>query len=255
MDPLRIERLPSLDRPALLAAFSGWSDAGAAATTAVQYVAERSGARGFARIDAEEFLDFTVQRPIVRLDEQKIRSLEWPGWEFLAVDSGQLVFLVGPEPHFRWRTFCETVLRVVRELGVSRVALLGAFLADVPYTDPVPLTGFASDLALLERLHVPVTPYQGPTGIVGTLADALRRESVPFLSLWAAVPHYVAATTNPRGALALLLKLREWLPLPVDLGPLESAAVTFQAKLHEVLETKTELARALHPPKKSETSH
>ncbi|MGH7857310.1 MAG: PAC2 family protein [Candidatus Binatia bacterium] len=255
MDFLTIERRPCVTEPVLLAAFFGWSDAGAAATSAVQYVSERTGAERFARIDGEDLFDFTVQRPTVRLDEQRIRSLDWPGYDLVASESSNLVFLVGPEPHLKWKTFCRSVLHVTREIGVSRIALLGAFLAEVLYSDPVALTGFASDTALLERLKVSPTGYQGPTGIVGSLAETFLRESIPMVSLWAAIPHYIAATPNPRAALALLLKLREWVSLPIDLAPLEGAASTFQAKLLEAVESDSDLTKYLKGLKKTETSH
>jgi predicted ATP-grasp superfamily ATP-dependent carboligase len=140
-------------------------------------------------------------------------------------------------------------------MQIERVVLLGAFLAEVLYTDPVPLTGFSSDPALLARLRVSPTAYQGPTGIVGALADAVRRRSLPLFSLWAAIPHYIAGTPNPRGALALLLKLREWAELPIDLAPLESAAATFQTQLLEAVEGNAELSKYIRNLKKGETSH
>ena len=253
VDALSIDTRPELNHPTLMMAFSGWSDAGSAATNAVQYVSAQLGAQKFATIDGEEFFDFTVQRPLVRLDEQQIRHLQWPGYEFSAARN--LVFATGPEPHLRWRTFSGLVVRLIEELQVERVVLLGAFLAEVLYTDPVPLTGFASDPALLEHLRVSSTAYQGPTGIVGALADALRRKGHSLISLWAAIPHYIAATPNPRGALALLLKLREWMELPIDMAPLESAASTFQAQLLEAVEGNSELASYIHGLKRSETSH
>ncbi|MGH7897040.1 MAG: PAC2 family protein [Candidatus Binatia bacterium] len=253
-DSLSFDHRPELGRPTtLVLAFSGWSDAGTAATTAVHYLANQMGAKKFAAIDGEEFFDFTVQRPIVRLDEQHIRSLEWPSYEFSA--AANLVFAVGPEPHLRWKTFCATIMRLVREVGAERAVLLGAFLAEVMYTDPVPLTGFASDPAAVERLKVSPTSYQGPTGIVGCLADSLRRAALPYVSLWAAIPHYIAATPNPRGALALLLKLREWMELPVDLAPLESAAATFQEQLVAAVENNSQIADYVRTLKRDETSH
>ena len=144
VDGLTIENLPELSAPrTLLIAFSGWSDAGSAATNAVQYVAAQLSAQKFATIDGEEFFDFTVQRPLVKLDEQQIRQLDWPGWQFSAARN--LVFATGPEPHLRWRTFCDLIVRLLEQVQIERVALLGAFLAEVLYTDPVPLTGFSSD--------------------------------------------------------------------------------------------------------------
>jgi predicted ATP-grasp superfamily ATP-dependent carboligase len=252
-DPLTFDERPALTQSVMVLAFGGWSDAGAAATTAVQYVASQVGAKKFATIDGEEFFDFTVQRPIVRLDDQQIRNLTWPGYEFSF--AGNLVLAVGPEPHLHWKTFTKVVLRLAQEVGVARIALPGAFLADVPYADPVPLTGFASDPALIEKLKISPTAYQGPTGIVGTLADSFRRASFPLLSLWAAIPHYIANTPNPRGALALVLKLKEWIDLPIDLGPLEAAAASFQQQLVEAIDSDSELGKYLRTLKKGETSH
>lgn len=246
---------PLLVRPTLLVAYGGWNDAGTAATTAVQYAAEQASAKTFASIDGDEFFDFTMQRPIVRLDDHQIRNLEWPGYEFSAAEGGSFVFSTGPEPHLRWKRFVADVVALARELQVERVALLGSFLAQVVYSDPVPITGFASDRAELERLGIPTTSYQGPTGIVGALADGLRRADFPVISIWAAVPHYIAATPNPRAALALLLKLREWTSLPVDLGPIEAAATTFQGKLLEAVEGDSALANYVRGLRKDEPSH
>jgi predicted ATP-grasp superfamily ATP-dependent carboligase len=255
LDALRFERRPALKEPTLVLAFSGWSDAGAAASTAVTYLASQTGAEKFAAIDGEEFFDFTVQRPMVRLDAQQIRQLTWPTYEFSAADGVDLVFAVGPEPHLRWRSFCGNVVRCAKEVGIARVALLGSFLADVLYSDPVPLTGFASDPAILGRLNVQPTGYEGPTGIAGAIADAFRREGFTIGSLWAAIPHYVAATPNPRGALALVLKLREWIGVTVDLAPLEAAAVAFQSQLVEAVEADADLSKYVRKLRKSETSH
>ncbi|MEA2624736.1 MAG: hypothetical protein QOD06_781 [Candidatus Binatota bacterium] len=255
MDRVRIEAKPALRRPTLVAAFSGWNDAGSSATTAVQYTAERLGATPFASIEGEEFFDFTVQRPMVKLDGNQLRTIEWTDFAFLAEETSDLIFLTAPEPHLRWKTFCESVLHVARETGVQRVALLGSFLAQVVYSDPVPVTGFASDPQALTSLAIAPTTYQGPTGIVGVLADAFRRESIPVVSIWAAVPHYIAATPNPRAALALLLKLRGWLDIALELGPLEAAATMFQSKLLEAIESDRDLSNYVRGLKKDEPSH
>lgn len=253
VDALTIDFRPSVDKPTLVMAFAGWSDAGSAASNAVQYLSTQLSAQKFASIDGEDFFDFTVQRPLVRLDDRQFRQLTWPVYEFASAQN--FVFAVGPEPHLRWKTFCSLVVKLAEELHVGRVVLLGAFLAEVLYTDPVPLTGFASDPALLEKLKISPTTYQGPTGIVGALADAIRRKGLPLLSLWGAIPHYIAGTPNPRGALALLLKLREWIDLPIDTAPLESAAATFQSQLLEAVEGNTELSQYIQGLKKGETSH
>ena len=130
VDALTLESVPELSSPrTLLIAFSGWSDAGSAATNAVQYVAAQMSAQKFASIDGEEFFDFTVQRPLVRLDEQQIRQLDWPGWQFSAARN--LVLATGPEPHLKWQTFCGLVERLLEKMQIERVVLLGAFLGQI----------------------------------------------------------------------------------------------------------------------------
>ena len=252
---MQFERTPDLRAPTVLLAFSGWNDAGLAATTAVQYIAERFEAKRFFALDGEDFYDFTVQRPQVRLDEANVRQITWPTFDFLAADGHRLAFLTAPEPHLHWKRFSAEVVAVCRAIGAERVGLLGSFLAQVVYSDPVPVTGFASDPALLANLRIGTTTYEGPTGIVGVLLDALRRESIPVVSFWAAVPHYIAAAANPRAALALLLKLRDWIELPIDYGPMEAAASTFQAKLLEAVEGDSDLANYVRGLKKDERSH
>src|SRR5439155_19950407 len=115
-----------------------------------------------------------------------------------------VVVLLGVEPGLKWRTFCSEVVDVGRELGVELFLTLGALLADVPHSRPVRVTGTAADAELVPKLGLQRSRYDGPTGIVGVLHDALNKAQMPSASLWAAVPHYVAATPSPKAALGLV---------------------------------------------------
>lgn len=255
-DPLAFESRPPLRRPVLLLAFAGWSDAGAAATTAVRYLAEQLLAKKFASIDPEEFYDFSVQRPLVRLNESKIREIHWPSYDFysaagMGIDR-DFVLGIGVEPQLRWRTFTETMLRFTRECQIETVVTLGAYLDEVLYTRPVPLTGFSTDPQLMEELDLVPSRYQGPTGIIGVLSDAFRNASTPHLSLWASLPHYLSVSPNPRGSLALLLRLAQWLGLRVDTTLLETAAADFQAKINDAVNADPKLSAFVRELKKRE---
>jgi predicted ATP-grasp superfamily ATP-dependent carboligase len=255
-EPLAFDSRPSLRNPVLLLSFAGWSDAGAAATTAVRYLSDQLLAKKFATIDPEEFYDFYRQRPVVRLSESKVREIHWPAYEFyhgpgIGVER-DFVLGVGIEPHLRWRTFTETMLRFASECGVEMVVTLGAYLDEVLYTRPVPLTGFSTDPKLMEELDLTPSRYQGPTGIIGVLADASRKANMPNASLWASLPHYLNVTPNPRGTLALLLRLNQWLGLRVDTGPLERAAADFQAKINEAVNADAKLSAYVRELKKRE---
>ena len=255
-DPLAFDSRPVLRNPVLLLAFAGWSDAGASATTAVRYLADQLLAKKFASIDPEEFYDFYRQRPVVRLNESKIREIHWPSYDFY-IGAGMgverdFILGIGAEPHLRWRTFTETMLRFTRECRVEMIVTLGAFLDEVLYTRPVPLTGFSTDPKLVEQLDLVPSRYQGPTGIVGVLADACRVANVSHLSLWASLPHYLSVSPNPRGTLALLLRLNQWIGLRVDTSPLEKAAADFQAKINDAVNADPKLSAFVRELKKRE---
>jgi predicted ATP-grasp superfamily ATP-dependent carboligase len=256
VDPLIFQSRPSFKNPVLLLAFAGWSDAGAAATTAARYIAEQLLAKKFAHIDPEEFYDFTMQRPVVRLNENKVREIHWPSYDFysgpgMGVDRDFIVG-VGVEPQLRWRSFSETMLRFVRECRIETIVTLGAYLDEVLYTRPVPLTGFSTDPKLMEQLDLVPSRYQGPTGIIGILSDVFRNANLPHLSLWASLPHYLSVTPNPRGSLALLLRLTQWLGLRVDTTLLETAAADFQAKINDAVNADPKLSAFVRELKKRE---
>jgi hypothetical protein len=233
-DALRLFVHPTLRDAPLLLAFQGWNDAGEAATTALRYVARHAGAVPLAEIDCEDFFDFTVERPLVGPGEGVARRIEWPHtlFRYGSMDPDREIVLgFGPEPHLRWRRYCDLVVALVGRLGLRRVLLLGAYLADVVYSRPVAVTGFASDPGVLDASAVGASHYEGPTGIVGVLGDRLRAEGIEFASLWAGIPHYIAASPNPRGALALLERVGALIGLRLDLEPLRAEAVRFEEKV------------------------
>jgi len=237
MQPLQWERRPDgLRAPAIVCAFKGWNDAGDAASTAVQFVGTSLGATRFASIDPEEFYDFQSTRPQVRVDEQGVREITWPVVEVYEARVPRaprdLVLIVGHEPSYRWRTFCQLVVDLAEALGAQLVVSLGALLADVAHTRPIAVTGIASDRTLVDRLDVMSSSYEGPTGIVGALQAACSRAGLPAASLWAAVPHYIASAPNPKAALALVRKLEGLVGVTVDASELEQATLDYERQVN-----------------------
>jgi len=174
-------------------------------------------------------------RPKVRLIDGAVREIVWPAVEIFVARVPRaprdLVLLGGPEPSMRWRTFSSVVADLAEALGVTLVVSLGALLADVPHSLPVPVSGSTSDPGLNERLGLRPTGYEGPTGIVGVLHAAIAARGIPSASLWASVPHYVAAAPNPKAALALLRKLEGLVGVAVDGTELETAAADYERQV------------------------
>jgi hypothetical protein len=251
---LRFHVRPRLSDAALVLAFDGWNDAGESATMAVRFLAEALAPAPLAEIDPEEFLDFTVRRPRVE-GADGARRIVWPGYalRYGSIDAArQLVVGLGPEPHLRWRRFSDLLVELASQLGVRRVLLLGAYLADVLYSRPVAVTGFAVPPERADGLGVARSSYEGPTGIVGVLADAFAGAGLEVVSLWAALPHYISAQPNPRGALALLQAAQPALDLKLDLAPLERAAEDFERRISELVSTDPELAEYVRQLKRRE---
>ena len=239
----------SADEPrqsVMLAAFEGWNDAGGAATAALLHLHDVWGAEEIAAIDPEEYHDFQVNRPVVTASDDGRREITWPTTTVTAVTvpaSGRRVVLVhGIEPSMRWRTFCRELLDIAEREGVTTVVTIGALLADVPHTRPIPMTATSESVGLRAVLDVEQSSYEGPTGIVGVLQHAAAERGMQSVSLWAAVPHYVANAPSPKATLAILARVEELLSDPEPLGELPEEAVAWQHGVDELAAEDAEIA-------------
>jgi proteasome assembly chaperone (PAC2) family protein len=236
---------PSLRDPIIVCAFKGWNDAGEAASAAVEFLCESFGANPLATIDPEDFYDFTAVRPNVRLVEGRSRAIDWPENSFHAAyvpaADRDLIMLRGVEPSLRWKAFCSSIMEVAERMGAGMIVTLGALLADVPHSRPVGITGLASTEGLVERLGFDRTNYEGPTGIVGVLHATCANAGLDSVSLWAPVPHYVAATPNPKAALALVRGFEGIAGIVVDAGTLEAASEDYDRQVTAAVATDPEV--------------
>jgi proteasome assembly chaperone (PAC2) family protein len=230
----------------LVLGYAGWSDGGDAATTAAKSLMSQFEMSRYACIDTEDYLDFTVVRPHTRIGDGEQREIIWPNHEFFSArfegrGSDVLVGL-GVEPHLRWKSYARTVVELVRAARVRLVVLLGAYLDEVIYSQPVQVSAYASNPELFADVDLAMPTYEGPTGIMGVLADALRGEQISTISLWGRIPHYVPTKPNARGALALLNALQRVAGLRLELSTLEKEAADFDARVSELITADPDLA-------------
>jgi proteasome assembly chaperone (PAC2) family protein len=246
VESLHWERdLPQLRSPILVCAFRGWNDAAAAASTALRAIAASLDAEQIATVDPEDYFDFQASRPTITLDEGQTRRIEWPENNLIAARvpaaDRDLVLLDGTEPNLRWRTFSETIATAADALGVEMVVTLGALIAEVAHTLPVPITGLASSQELVDELELERSSYEGPTGIVGVVHDLCRQAGIQSASLWAAVPHYVAAVPNPKAALALLRRLEGLTGIAVEASDLEEETTDYEEQIGRAVAANPEI--------------
>ena len=231
-----------------MAAFTGWNDAGDAASTALTTMIEAWGADALAEIDPESFTDFASVRPQVKLDDDRNRSIVWPtvGVWSASLPGGDVILVLGPEPALRWRLFTEQIVGIAERFGATMAISLGALLADVPHSRPVPLIGTATDDGLMERFELQPSQYEGPTGIVGVLQDALSRAGLPTASLWAAVPGYASQIPSPKASMALVERACSMIGSPAPLSGLASGAAEYDARVAGLIGDDDDMAEYLN---------
>ena len=237
----------------MVIAFSGWNDAGEAATGAASHLLASWTDSStdvvpelIADVDAEDFYDFQVNRPTVYVDDSHIRSLTWPGTQVFGLRTPEIdhdfVIVRGVEPSMKWRTFIGELLSLGEDLDISLVVSLGSLLADVPHTRPIPVTLSAANSGLAKRFDVEMSRYEGPTGILGALQDGCNARDLDAVSLWAAIPHYVASPPCPKATLALLNHLEDLIEINIPEGELPDDARAWELGATQITQEDSEIS-------------
>jgi proteasome assembly chaperone (PAC2) family protein len=240
-----VEAFPKLTNAVLVAAFEGWNDAADAASSVLDHLMSLWPTTLVAALDPEDYYDFQVNRPIVSFGKAGDRRLTWPTTQIAVARADHhrdLVLLRGVEPNMRWRQFCQELVGIADDLGVKQIVSLGALLADVPHTRPIPVSATATDADVAARFELEEPRYEGPTGIVGVFADACQAEGLPTMSVWAAVPHYVSQAPCPKATLAMLGRLEDLLEIPIPVGDLPEEARAWERGVNELSGEDSEIA-------------
>lgn len=230
-------------RPVVVVAFEGWNDAADAATAVVEHLAETYPTEIVFEIDSDDYYDYQIVRPrVVETDDG--REVVWPSASVRVahLPERDVLLVSGPEPNLHWQRFCSTLVSAFRSFEPEMVILLGAMLTDSPHSRPLPVTGNTSDTGLAKSLGLEPSGYEGPTGITGVLGDACHRAGLREVSLWASVPHYVAAPPNPKATLALLARLEDLLDVALRLDDLPELARAWQRGVDELAAEDTEIS-------------
>ena len=230
----------------MLAAFEGWNDAGEAASDALRYLNKLWGGKKVGSIDADEYYDFQFTRPTVRRTASGERKIKWPSTRIYKASAPgtnvDVIFIQGTEPSYKWRAYTAELLVHAEALHVDYVILVGALLADVPHSRPIPVSTSTDDSALRERLNLEASQYEGPVGIVCVLSEVSLLAGIPTVSLWAAVPHYVAQAPSPKAQLALLHRIEELLQVPLDTHELAEESDAWERGVNELATEDPEIA-------------
>lgn len=256
---MEILKIPALRSPVMLIAFSGWNDAAEAATGAASHILsawsdgihaidEQTGfvPELIANVDPEEFYDFQVNRPMVYMDDSHMRTLTWPSTQVFGLQMPQFdfdfVIVRGVEPSMKWKSFTQDLIDLADDLEVSMIVTLGSMLADAPHSRPITVTCSGAHPEIANRLGVEVSKYEGPTGILGVIADACLRRGLDAVSLWAAIPHYASNSPSPKATLALVNALEDLLEVTLPQGELPTGAREWESEVDELAREDSDVA-------------
>lgn len=230
-------------------AFSGWNDAGDAATGAISHLLQlddSTEAELIATFEPEEFYDFQVNRPVVSLDAVRGRVISWPTARVYGLSTPKfpfdLVLVTGPEPSMKWKTFAHELLDLADDLEVALIISVGSLLADIPHTRPISVTASCTNSVLANRLLVSMSNYQGPTGILGIIQDAAATREIDAISLWAAIPHYASISPSPKATLALINTLEDYLDVVLPQADLPDLARSWEIAVDEMASEDSDIA-------------
>jgi proteasome assembly chaperone (PAC2) family protein len=242
---MEILQIPPLRSPVMVFAFGGWNDAGEAATGSASHLLNIWDHSVIGRFDPEDFYDFQVNRPMVYVDDSKIRQITWPTTEVFGILTPQfdfdIVVVKGLEPSMKWKRFTNELLELADDLEVSMILTVGSLLADTPHSRPITVSGSGSHPEIAKRLGVEVSRYEGPTGILGVLQEAAQSRGVDAISLWAAIPHYASSSPSPKATLALINALEDFLNISIPLGDLSEQSRMWETGIDEMSQQDSEL--------------
>ncbi len=238
--------IPELRNPWMIAAFEGWNDAGDAASGVVDHLLDEWDAEVLTELDPEDYYDFQMNRPQIGTDEEGQRFIMWPStviyYARLKNSDRDAILVRGLEPNTRWLQYCSTIIGIAELVGVTDLVTLGSLLADTPHTRPVPITGTTSDPHLGGHLDLQPSRYNGPVGINSVLAEKAAANNISTLSLWAAVPHYLAEPPCPKATLALLGRLEDAMGMPLPQGVLAEMTEAWQRGADDLSDKDEEIA-------------
>lgn len=250
----------------LIVSFQGWSDAGAAATTASSHLASTIEVEPLHVIDCDGYVDMQMHRPVISIDDDGERNLEWPDSRLIgpiqrpgsdsspdeipeinrlrSIDGKplpELFFFDGTEPAHLWQNYTDEVMDLIDTWDFDFVIMLGSMFSDAPHSRPIPITLVSDDPEVRSDYDAQKPNYEGPVGISTVIQQELLRAEIPSLSLWAQIPHYVHSSPSPKATLALLDRLEEILNVVIPRGSLLEDATEWESNINQLASQDSEM--------------
>lgn len=248
--PLRwLGTRPELDNPVLVVMLTGWIDAAGTARAAIDAVESETEMTPIVEFDDDTFVDFRARRPTMELRNGLHEVLHW---ERILLSNGtdqtgrDFLLLSGPEPDMRWHEFIRLVGELAEQLGVSRMAHLGAYPFAVPHSRPPRLSVSSPSADVLAEVSFLRSSVDVPAGAAGALERELHERGIGSLGVWVQVPHYLGQGPYPAASVALLDGLNEATGLVIDAPALRASVLNVRQRIDQRVAENEDHQRMLH---------
>ncbi|MET0143979.1 MAG: PAC2 family protein [Ilumatobacteraceae bacterium] len=231
--------VPTLEDPVLVVMLTGWIDASGAAAAAMSALEKECDALPLISFDDDTYIDYRARRPTLELRDGVSTRLVWAAPEVRHGRDGEgrdVLLLSGPEPDMAWHRFAGTVADLAGDLGVTRMAALGAYPFATPHTRPPLLSATSPSGPLLAGLPFRTSSIDLPAGMAAALEQSVHAKGIPALTIWSQVPHYVASMSYPAASVALLDGLTTATGITIGGGELRRESLLQRERLDQLVE-------------------
>ena len=230
----------------LIAALTGFTDAGSTIEQFSNHVFENLQHRVVALFDNDQLLDYRSRRPIMYFEKDHISSYE-PSLLalYLVTDEvGQkFLFLHGYEPDFKWEAFTQAVFDLVDIFDVEDFSWVHSIPFPIPHSRPVGVTISGNRRELIERVSEWKPQTQVPGNVLHLLEFRFAEEEFPTVGFVMLVPHYLSDLSYPQSAIKAFEQISSATGLVVPTDSLREAATKFSADLNRKISDNPELAK------------
>jgi len=230
----------------LVAALTGFADAGGAVTQVSEYLLDTLDHETVAEFDTDELLDYRARRPTIYFDQDHLSDFTplTLGLYLMKDELDQpFLFLTGFEPDFQWQRFTAAVLDLISRFEVKSTTWVHAIPMPVPHTRSIGVTVSGNRTELIDAMSVWKPRTQVPANALHMLEYRLQELGHPIAGFVLLIPHYLADTEYPVAAVTGLESVSAATGLIFPTDRLREDGRDFLTKIDGQVENNQELAK------------
>lgn len=207
---------PPLQDPHCIAILKPWINVGNVGKIVLRRLGKMYASERIGQLERpSKFYDFTRYRPEIRL-RGDVRSVRVPNTRVSYArrpGSNDLVLLELLEPHAFAEDFNDSVIELVKALGITRYIQIGGMYDSVPHSRELSVTGSARGWeppAEFGNVRLGGSKYQGPTSMTSQISERIFADlKLETLSLMVHLPLYLKLDDDYAGSARILKILSE----------------------------------------------